>query len=290
MNTIYPKSTFFRLSLALFLSLSSTTYAQAQDDPTEYVYQTFRGTRVVNGQSVETNPAKIITFWISHRFGELGDDWRRFWGLDNATIRIGADYGVTDRLMIGLGRSRERGTYDMFAKYRLLRQRTGVSSFPFSATWFSSFSITSDEIPSSRDNSVSTRIVYAHQLLLARKFGNRFSLQISPTLVHRNIVETEEEENDVFAIGFAPRLQVSKTFALIGEYFYVFPDQLADEFKNSASIGFELDTKGHIFQISLSNGQGMIERYFITETRRPFALERLRLGFNITRNWRLGPR
>lgn len=286
------------LSLILFFSFTLASFslsaqeAHSEEEKTEYIFQTFRGTRVVNGQSVETNPAKTITFWISHRFGNFGDGWRNIWGLDNARIRIGADYGITDRFMIGFGRSQQRATYDLFAKYRIFRQRKGLSSFPFSISWFSSMSIEALELPDLPENTFSSRIVYAHQLLIARKFGERFSLQVMPTLVHRNVVATEEESNDVFSVGFAPRIQVSKIFALIGEYHYVFPNQLADRFEDSFSLGFELNTKGHVFQISLSNASGMIERFFITETTAPWSwdLDRVRIGFNITRNWIVGPR
>ena len=134
-----------------------------------------------------------------------------------------------------------------------------------------------------RENLFSSKLFYAFQLILGRKFSEGFSLQLSPTLVHRNLVETLAEENDVFAIGLGARQKLSKRLALNVEYIYVMPNQIAQSFKNTFSVGLDIETGGHVFQLHFTNSTSMIEKGFVAETIGDWADGDIHFGFNISR-------
>ena len=279
MYTLSRLPRFFILGFLLFF-IALPSQAQKYD----FAYQTFRGTRIVNGHSVEVNDKGSLTFWISHRFGPLSQGVDGLWGLDQATIRLGLDYGITDRLLVGVGRSGLQRTYDGFAKYVLIRQGK-TEGWPISATWLSTAAVSTlnaEGVP------FSDRVTYTHQLLIARKFGDAFSLQVMPTLLHRNIVGAEDK-NDVYALGIAPRIQLSKMLAVTAEYYLHLNDALSSDPADGFSLAVEIDTRGHVFQFSLSNARGMIERFFITETSGSWNMtDNIHFGFNITRDFRIG--
>jgi hypothetical protein len=120
-------------------------------------------------------------------------------------------------------------------------------------------------------------------VIIGRKFSNGFSFQVSPSLVHRNLVATHEESNNVYALGFAGRVKLNKRLSINAEYIYVFPDQLAEEYRNSLSIGFDIETGGHVFQLHFTNSTSMIEKGFIAETVGNWADGGVHFGFNISR-------
>lgn len=260
------------------------TWAQEQT----WVYKTFRDTRVVSGQSVETNEGGEMKFIIGHRFGRVSTGAYELFGIDQSTIRFGLDYGINNNFTVGIGRSSFEKTYDGFIKYYILKQRSGDKAIPVSVTAFSSVAINGLkwEDPE-RENYFSSRMTYAYQLLIARKFSDAFSLQLMPSLVHRNLVPNEDVANDVFSIGAATRLQVSSVVSVQLEYYYTPLDQLAPDRTQSLSLGVDIDTKGHVFQLHISNSRGMIEKFLITETTGNVLDGDLHLGFNITRDFRL---
>lgn len=134
-----------------------------------------------------------------------------------------------------------------------------------------------------RENYFSSNLYYAFQVILGRKFSEAFTLQLSPSLVHRNLVETAAEANDVLACGIAGRIKLSKRVSLNSEYIYVLPDQLAEGYYNSFSIGFDIETGGHVFQLHFSNSTSMIEKGFIAENVGRWADGDVHFGFNISR-------
>jgi hypothetical protein len=225
---------------------------------------------------------------IQHRFGFISGGVYELWGLDQSTIRIGADYGVTNSFMIGLGRSSFEKTYDGFMKLKVLRQSTGAKKMPITLALFSSMAIkTLKPSDPDRENYFSNDLYYAFQVMLGRKFSDAFTLQLSPTLVHRNLVATEAEANDVLAMGFGGRIKLSKRVSLNAEYIYVLPDQLAEGFHNSLSIGFDIETGGHVFQLHFSNSTSMIEKGFVAETVGQWGDGDIHFGFNISRVFNL---
>lgn len=242
----------------------------------------FKGTRIINGHSVELRDQKVFDFIISHRFGRLNSGPYEFFGLDEANVRIGFDYGLLPRLNVGLGRNSFEKTFDGFLKYKILSQTKGAKSVPLSAVVFSSLALNSLKNPFN-ELPFSSRFSYTWQLLVARKFNEGLSIQISPGLVHRNLVKNEEIDNDIFVIGIGGRQKVSKRISINAEYFYQInqPDQ--PENYNSISLGVDIETGGHVFQLHVSNSRAMNEKGFITETTGNFFKGDIHLGFNISR-------
>lgn len=287
------KQIIFKWFLMVALSAGIQTISNAQDlldmlgedEPTtEFTYATFKTTRIINGHSVENPADGVLLFMISHRFGKLNSGAYDFFGLDQATIRLGFEYGVGERLSVGIGRSSYQKAYDGFVKYKILRQSSGDRTMPLTMTWFSSMDLFSLKWQDTeRKNYFSSRLSFVHQLLLARKFSDKFSLQLSPTFIHKNLVLTEADDNDTFAMGVGGRLKLTQRVSVNAEYFYLMPGSVADNFVNPLSIGFDIETGGHVFQLHFTNTQPMFERGFITETRGKWTNGDIYFGFNLSR-------
>lgn len=255
-----------------------------EDEEINYTTATFKGTRVINGHSVENVAAGVLDFRISHRFGFVNTGPYEFFGLDGATLRLGYEYGINDRLMVGVGRASFNKAYDGFVKYKILRQSTGKRKMPISVSWFSNIVCNSIKWQNpERENYFSSRLFYAHQLLIGRKFNNDLSLQISPTWIHRNLVATMAESNDVLAIGGLGRYKLNQRLSINAEYFYVAPNQLGSQYTNSLSVGVDIETGGHVFQLHFTNSTAMTEPGFITETVGEWQNGDVHFGFNISR-------
>ncbi|HZV70125.1 MAG TPA: DUF5777 family beta-barrel protein [Saprospiraceae bacterium] len=255
-----------------------------REETTEYAAASFKTDHVINLHSLENTAAGVLDIKICHRFGFLSGGLYELFGLDQATIRIGADYGISDRLSIGVGRSSYEKTYDGFIKYKILRQSTGLRKMPVTVAILGTTCIeTLHWAHPERDNLFTSRLYHVAQLIIGRKFSNGFSFQVSPTLVHRNLVETAAEKNDVLAIGFAGRIKLSKRLSLNGEYIYLLPNQVSEDIYNSLSLGFDIETGGHVFQLHFTNSTSMIERGFISETVGDWGKGDIHFGFNISR-------
>jgi hypothetical protein len=165
-----------------------------------------------------------------------------------------------------------------------LRQSTGEKNMPITAALLLTSSIqTLKWADPDRENYFSSRLYYTTQLILGRKFSESFTFQLSPTMVHRNLVKTNAEKNDVYALGAGGRIKLSKRVALNAEYIYLLPDQVASDIKNSLSFGFDIETGGHVFQLHCSNSTSMIEKGFIAETANSWSDGGIHFGFNISR-------
>lgn len=282
---------FFFSFLSLFAQddlLSELDELEGESETTEYAFGTFKGTRVINAQSVEIAGKGELTLLISHRFGTVNEGLYSWWGLDNASIRLGFEYGVTDWLSVNLARSSFNKTYDGFYKIKLLRQSTGAKNMPISAVLYSGLAInTLERSTDQKDIALSSRMSYYNQLILARKMSNKFSVQLMPTHIHNNVVATPDDKNDLFAIGAASRIKLSSRIALTGEYFYLLPNHTTDQRKNSLSLGMEIETGGHVFQLQFTNSQGMTENYFIGDTQGSWENGDIYFGFNISRVFRI---
>lgn len=283
-----------RLACVVLITLIITP-ALAQDDlmslldeteepVTEYTKASFKTTRVINSQSLENTAGGVLDMKISHRFGFINGGPYELFGLDEASIRIGLDYGITDRLMVGWGRSSFEKTYDVFAKYKILRQSMGKVKMPVTLSWYASTAITTLKFADeTRENYFSSRMYYTHQLILGRKFSESLTLQLMPTFIHRNLTKNENEKNDVYALGVAGRQKLTKRLALNVEYFYLLPDQVNEKYRNSLSIGFDIETGGHVFQLHFTNSTSMIDRGFVTETVGNWLDGDIHFGFNVSR-------
>lgn len=255
-----------------------------EEEKIEYVDAAFKTNRVINLHSLENTGAGVLDIKISHRFGFINGGLYELFGLDNASIRIGGDVGISERLAVGFGRSSFEKTYDGFIKYKFLRQSTGLKKVPITLAIVASGAIKSARFQDdSRENYFSSRMFYSFQGIIGRKFSESFTLQLSPMVVHRNLVSTLDETNDVFSLGIAVRQKISKRLAINAEYIYVFPDQLLSEYRNSLSIGFDIETGGHVFQLHFSNSTSMIEKGFVAETVGDWGNGGVHFGFNISR-------
>lgn len=254
------------------------------------VLATFKSTRVQNGHSVETLPAKVLDIKIQHRFGYISDGWEEFFGLDNATIRLGADYGITNRLMIGGGRATYGKQWDAFVQYKVLEQQTGKKNMPITLSVLGSVMLQTLHTPDSLKEvyNFNDRFYYAGQILIARKFNKWLSLQLAPTIVHYNLVPLESDPNDIISIGIGSSINITKRASLVAEYYYNLPGHKFDNTQNSFSIGFDIETAGHVFQVLLTNALGVAERPFITETTGKFFDGDISLGFNLSRSFQFG--
>ena len=172
-----------------------------------YTIATFKGTRLINGHSVETIGKGDMDFRVHHRFGYLNQGINDLFGLDNATQFIGFDFGLSRSLNIGVSRSSFQKQYEAFIKYRILQQSTGYHASPLSITAISSVVSTSDR---NLKRTTTERLSFFNQIIIARKFSEGFSLQLMPTMVHFNIVPLTTDPNDLFSLGIGLRQKISK--------------------------------------------------------------------------------
>ncbi len=276
------------LSLAFILLISVTCFGQEEllellDDQSgdEYVSATFKSTRLVNGHTVEIRSPKVLEFIIGHRFGRANLGSQEFWGLDQATIRLALEYGLAKNLNIGIGRASFDKVIDTYAKYRIFRQSDKV---PVTVTALGTMTYMSQP---GLDIEKSHRYDYTGQLLIARKFGTNFSLQLMPTLIQRQLVPTNDDDNLLIAVGIGGRYKLSNRVAFNAEYYPQLTNYNADRY-NSFAVGFDIETGGHVFQLHLTNAQQMTEQGFIGETTDDFFAGDIHFGFNISRVFDLG--
>ena len=275
--------------LMIFTLLLSPFFANAQDnllnmlagdDEPIYVFYLFKGTKVVNGQSVELPAKGVLQFNIQHRFGTLNSGLYNLYGLDFSQVRLSFDYGIKDWLAVGIGRSSSLKILDANSKIRIKRQVK--DGFPFTIVVNSSVYLKQWQYDDAQKESflLTNQISYANQILLARKINRNLTLQLSPTIVHYNVVKIKDELNDKYAIGFGGRQKLTKRISLNAEYFY----QLNNKQNNNVlSFGFDIETGGHIFQLHFSNSPAMIDPEFITQTTGEWLKGDIYFGFNISR-------
>jgi hypothetical protein len=297
------KQSFYLLSITALLFGSSMAYGQedlmniadeASGKQKEFTTAAFKTTRITSFQSIETLGKRTLDFRIMHRFGPLNSGAEDAFGLDGpASIKLSLEYSYDGRLMFGLGRSSQQKLWDGFLKYRLLRQTTDNRN-PFSITLFTSafYSFLKDnKFPSKYSNEL-YRLSFCHQIIIARKFSTRFSLQIAPTVVHYNLVDLATDKNDVYALLGAARFKVSNRQAITFEYgyrlnkYYVKTDKI--KYYDSMGIGWEIETGGHVFQMHWTNSFGIVESQFIPHSDTSWKDWGIRLGFNISRVFTVG--
>ncbi|MDE0561423.1 DUF5777 family beta-barrel protein [Algoriphagus sp. NF] len=292
-----------------FLGVFGLTKAKAQDDLLSilneeqskepvYTMATFKASRLINGQSIETISKNHLNFWISHRFGAVNSGFlANFFGLDEAKIRLGLEYGLTDQWLIGAGRSSLDKTYDVYTKYKLFRQS---NKFPVTVTGLAGWAINTMETgfamqsgSEMRFNNNLERYSYWGQTLIARKVNEKLSLQVMPTFLHYNKVEDPSLANDLWALGVGGRYKLTKRFTLSGEYYHSFTDPGTYEattgksypYHDAISVGVDIETGGHVFQLHFTNSRGMIENQFIGQTVGAWEKGDIFYGFNIARTF-----
>ena len=260
-----------------------------EKNKTEYVTATFKTTRLINGHSVENTAKHVLDVKIDHRFGTLNGGPYEFFGLDNATMRLGFDYGITNDFMVGIGRSTFEKTFDAFFKWKILKQSTGKHKMPVTLNYVPTVALKTLhwEDPNQK-NYFSSRLFFTHQLIIGRKFSEDLSLQIMPTYIHRNLAAKVADPNDILAIGIGGRQKLSKRTSFNVEYYYQIPGYKLPGTTNCLSVGFDIETGGHVFQLHFTNSRGMTERQFISENTGSWGNGDVLFGFNISRVFTIG--
>ena len=254
------------------------------DDEINYTKYSFKTNRIINLHSLENTAAGVMDFKISHRFSTIDEGIYNLFGIDQATLRIGFDFGLTDQLSVGVNRNSVKKAYDGFLKYKFLRQSTGKRNMPISAAIILGAAVeTQKPDDPTRENYFSSRLFYTTQLLIGSKLNDYITLELAPSYVHRNLVKTTDEKNDVFALGIGGRVRLTRRMTFNAEYVYVLPNQLAPNFKNSMSVGLDIETGGHVFQLHFTNSTSMSEYGFITQTENNWGKNAVRFGFNVSR-------
>lgn len=288
-----------KLLLLLTVVFLVTNNLQAQDDllslleeeeTTTYATNSFKGTRVVNAQSMEMLHPGTMDFRILHRFGRIDQGYYQLFGLDQASMRMGFDFGLTKNLMVGIGRSTSKKELDGLVKYRILRQSKGKLNMPVSVLALGGMTVNGlkDAVGNPAiETTFSRRIAYFSSIIIGRKFNENLSLQLSPTIIHQNIVANQVSPNTLFALGFGGRMKVSKRIALIWDYSFAFNRFPGDVRYNPLSVGFDIETGGHVFQLHFSNAVGMNERAFLVDNNSNFFRGQIQFGFNLSRVFQL---
>lgn len=284
----------FICTLFASAALSLSVFSQEAASGPSQVYETFYGTRLINLHTTEQVGRKVLAYRISHRMGSMrGGALYNFLGLDGpASISFIFDYGLSNKLGVGIARDQAGKMYSGYAKYTLLNQMKGGGS-PVNLVLYGKANISTLRDDAAQANGYSRfdnfghRFSYVTQLLISRKFGERFSAQLSPTYIHHNLVETAADKNDIFALGFGAVYKLSKRFGLSGEYNLVLNNHTQGVTYNSAGLGFDIVTGGHIFQIHLINSTTINEALVIPYTNSDWLNGDFRIGFNISRSfWR----
>lgn len=299
--------------LLLLLLFSSNIFAQnadstivesieeaSEETPSELIEQTFQSTRIVSGHSVECLRKNVLEFRVEHRFGDFAGSQggiQTLFGIDNSSdIRLALEYGITNNIMIGIGRSKGAGTpyrglLDGFAKYRFLQQKR--HKMPLSMTlvggvFYTTMKASPDIYSVAHFPKQEHRFAYFAQLNIARKFGNLVSLALMPTLVHRNYV-VADDQNTLFSLGGAMRWSITQRLGLTVEYYHVFnKNTIRPTNYNALGFAVEILTFGHNFTVFVTNSKGFGETQFITNTYENWLKGQFRIGFCIGRKFEFG--
>lgn len=247
---------------------------------TTEVYQpSFKALQIVTAQSTKLPAKKEFYLIISHRFGDISDGFENFFGLDNATTKIGGIYGITDAIAVSLSRHTYQKTFEFGGKIRLIKQE---GDMPLELAGYHVFSINSElkkEVyPKLK---FSDRLNYVSELLISRRFSEKFSMQLTPSYVSKNLVDANIEKNSQFLTGIGGRYKISRRVSLNAEYFYNFNSN--STYKNPLSLGLDIDTGGHIFQLLFTNSQPITEAGYLTNATGNWGKGKIFFGFNLYR-------
>ncbi|KAB2807298.1 DUF5777 family beta-barrel protein [Phaeocystidibacter luteus] len=295
------KTTTYKHLLLLFIFgvVGSMTYAQDDllaeldegEEQTVYTSATFKGSRIINLQSTELPAEGVGQFIILHRFGSLTEDpLYDLFGLDVASVRLSFDYSIKDYLNVGVGRSSGTKVYDGWVKARLYRQSSGAVNMPVSILYYGSLNVNTTRFPDDGlEHKFGERLSYVNQIIVGRKFSESFSMELVPTVVHFNTRQTREQPNTIFGLGVGGRIKLTNRVAITADYMLQAPrntrlvDGVETAYNNSFSIGVDIETGGHVFQLHLTNSQSISDPYWMTQTPGNWFEGDIFFGFNISR-------
>ncbi|MBC5861911.1 DUF5777 family beta-barrel protein [Flavobacterium turcicum] len=246
----------------------------------EKITSAFKALKIVNLESTKLAAKGDLYFVVAHRFGSVKDGFEGFYGLDNANTQIKFIYGLTEGLHVSAARNQL--AYDFAAKYALFSQVK--DGFPVTIAGFNSMSINNTLKESLYPNlEFSDRLTYVGQLLISRKFSEKLSLELAPSIFHENFVDNPLQDNTQYAIGMGGRYKFSKRWSLNIDYAAHLNRAGNSVFNNPLSIGFDLETGGHVFQMHFTNSQGIDEAGFLGRTTGDWNKGDVFFGFNLAR-------
>lgn len=294
-------SLFFCLSFLVILGQS--VFAQETDsllnslqsEKFTKVEATFKSPHIVLSHSTETQKKYDLDLRIRHHFGDIGGAFggaHTLYGLDVATdLFIGLDYGFTKDLTLGIGRSKHDELFDLYLKHKVIQQKND-GTMPINLTLFAQVALiarapfNTDEFKQYRN-----RISYFIQPILSRKFSSRVSAQVMPGLLIRSGSSALSEAQNLFTLGFAGRIKLSKRLSFVADYTMVNglsrPKSLPVKYYNPLGVGLEIETGGHIFSLNFMNAEYINENSFIPNTKKSWGDGGVRFGFTISRNFSL---
>ena len=248
----------------------------------------------MNFESTKLASEKDLFFIVAHRFGSVKYGFDDLFGLDNAVTQIKFIYGVNNWLNVGAARSSFMKKYGLHLKYRLVPQKN--EGFPVTIVGYNlatvNTSLEKDQYPKLEFND---RIVYTSQILISRKFTESFSFLIAPTYVHENLATRSselvsdgtilnyDERHDQFAIGFGGRYKLLTRWSLNLDYGVHLNRNKNSNYKNPLSIGVDIETGGHVFQMHFTNAQAMFEEGYIIKGQGDWGDGDFFFGFNLSR-------
>lgn len=283
---------FLIFTLSIRVIAQDSSWAKVLDDSllltgeASVVRGTFKATQIINTPTVEAPGKNGLQFLIMHRFGRINEGGYALFGLDNAVIRFGLDYGINDRFSIGVGRSSLEKTYDASFKWKIFRQTE--NKMPVTVSLYELVTRTTLKYSDKPYFTGKYRNAYESALLIARKFSPKFSLQLTPIWLHYNLVASSQDKNDVVALGLGGRMKLSKRVSLNAEYNLLPSDPVVStDIFHSLSFGLDVETGGHVFQLIFSNSEGMIGPYYLGKTTGNWGDGDIFFGFNISRAFHL---
>lgn len=259
--------------------LLSEIDVEVEDD---YKTAAFKGLKIVNFESTKMVSKKELFFVVAHRFGSIETGFEDFFGLDQAVTRLNFIYGISDGINIGVSRSSFRKIYESSLKIRLLREKKGGSPVTIvsSSNILINTSLDRDFLPGLE---FVNRLGYTTQLLISKKFNQNFSLQLMPTFFHDNYVDIDEQNNSQYVIGFGGRHKLSKRLSMNFDYGLHMNRASNSPFVNPLSIGIDVETGGHVFQLHFTNAQPMNTNGFLGQGTGDWGSGDVFFGFNLSR-------
>ena len=256
-----------------------------KSDKKEIASAAFKGLQVANIQSTKLPAKGEFYFLVSHRFGDLTNGINNFFGLDNALTKLGGIYGVTNWLSLGVSRHTYQKNYELAAKYKLANQMD--DGFPVTIVGYNTVDIRSDlNTTLYPDLKFNYRMAYSNQLIVSRKFSNSFSAQIAPIFIHKNLFDADNEaQKNTILLGTGARCKLSKRLSLNFDYAARLntPEGYTSVYHNAATLGLDIETGGHVFQLVLSNSQTMNDVSYYTTGSGIVGGKGIFFGFNMYR-------
>jgi len=255
---------------------------RTSDEADGVVIESFNGSRIGNGQSTNLPGNGELQMVIGHRFGKISGGFYEFFGLDQATMRLGFDYGFNDWLAAGFGRSTMEKTWDLYAKSKIVGQKTGGSPINFTMYAAGSVNTLKNVYPTGNDG-FGDRLSVTVQGLVSRKF-KRFSLQLAPVYVHTFYDPRSSGSEHLFSAGMAASLRLTRFLDLTAEYYAAMVKPSYD-ITNPFTLGLDIVTGGHLFQLVFTNAQAMFEKGLLSNTNGKWTAGDIYFGFNLTRTF-----